>query len=153
MYFPFCWKTCIHTVNIFSKFATSENANLKNYVFVDYNSILSIAGMNSLEFRRYEKSLSLLYKCIKGNGPSYISDFFKFRVSHYNLRGGGCNLVQPSYNNQYFHNSFTYKITHLWNKLPTYIKQSPNLNAFHKNLESINLLNLRTSCLCNYCQS
>ena len=32
MYFPFCWKTCIHTVNIFSKFATSENANLKNYV-------------------------------------------------------------------------------------------------------------------------
>ena len=120
---------------------------------VDYNSILSIAGMNSLEFRRYEQSLSLLYKCIKGNGPSYISDFFKFRVSHYNLRGGGCNLVQPSYNNQYFHNSFTYKITHLWNKLPTYIKQSPNLNAFHKNLESINLLNLRTSCLCNYCQS
>ena len=33
MYFPFCWKTCIHTVNIFSKFSTSENANLKNYVF------------------------------------------------------------------------------------------------------------------------
>ena len=28
-----------------------------------------------------------------------------------------------------------------------------NLNAFHKNLESTNLLNLRTTCLCNYCQS
>ena len=47
---------------------------------VDYNSILSIAGMNSLEFRIYEQSLLLLYKCIKGNGPSYISDFFKFRT-------------------------------------------------------------------------
>ena len=34
MYFPFCWKTCIHTVNIFSKLATSENANLKNYMLV-----------------------------------------------------------------------------------------------------------------------
>ena len=66
------------------------------------------------------------------------------------LKGGGYNLVQPSYNNQYFHNSFTYKITHIWNKLPSYIKQSPNLNAFHKNLESINLI--RTTCLC-YCQS
>ena len=55
--------------------------------------------------------------------------------------------------NQYFHNSFTYKVTHLWNKLPTYIKQSPNLNAFHNDLEAINLLNLRTSCLCNYYQS
>ena len=49
--------------------------------------------MNSLEFRRYEQSLLLLYKCIKGNRPSYISDFFKFRVSHSNLRGGGCNLI------------------------------------------------------------
>ena len=89
--------------------------------------------MNSLEFRRYEQSLLLQNRCIKGNGPSYISDFW----------GGGCNLAQPSYNNQYFYNSFTYKITHLWSKLLTYIKQSPNLNAFHENLESVNLLNLK----------
>jgi len=32
--------------------------NVENYV--DYNFILSIAGMNSLEFRRYEQSLLLL---------------------------------------------------------------------------------------------
>ena len=110
---------------------------------IDYNFVLSIAGMNSLEFRRYEQSLSLLYKCNKEIRNIARAISLKFRVTHYNLRGGGCNLVQPSYNNQYFHNSFTYKITYLWNKLPTYIKQSPNLNAFHKNLESINLLNLR----------
>ena len=97
---------------------------------IDYNSILSIAGMYSLEFRRYEQSLSLLYQFIKGNGPSTIYDFFKVCVPHYNLKGGACNLAQPSYNNRYVHNSFTYKITHLWNKLPTYVKQSPNLNAF-----------------------
>ena len=30
----------------------------------DYNSVLSIAGMNSLGLGRYEQSLSLLYKCI-----------------------------------------------------------------------------------------
>ena len=47
------------------------------------------------------------YINVLGNGPSYISDFFKVRASHYNLRGGGCNLVQPSYNNQYVHNSLT----------------------------------------------
>ena len=57
---------------------------------------MSRVGINSLELRKYEQSLSLLHKCIKGNGPSYISNFFKFRVSYYNLRGGGCILVQPS---------------------------------------------------------
>jgi len=61
------------------------------------------------------------------DGPSYISDFFKVCVSHYDLRGGDCNLVQSTYNHHRFHNSFTYKITHLWNKLPAYIKQSPDL--------------------------
>lgn len=80
------------------------------------------------------------------DGPSYISDFFKVCVCD-------CNLVQSTYNNHRFHNSFTYKITHLWNKLPAYIKQSPELNAFYKNLESFDILNLRTSGLCNCNQS
>ena len=87
------------------------------------------------------------------DGPSYISDFFKVCVSHYDLRGGDCNLVQSTYNNHRFHNSFTYKITHLWKTLPTYIKQSPDLNAFYKNVESFDILNLRTSGLCNCNQS
>lgn len=87
------------------------------------------------------------------DGPSYISDFFKVCVSHCDLRGGDCNLVQSTYKNHRFHNSFTYKITHLWNKLPTYIKQSPDLNAFYKNFESFDILNLRTSGLCNCNQS
>ena len=51
------------------------------------------------------------------------------------------------------HNSFTYKVTHLWNQLPTYIKQSPNLNEFDKNLETFNLLKLRTSCECDFYRS
>ena len=87
---------------------------------LDYNSILSIAGMNSLEFRRYEQSLLLLCRCFRRNGPSYISDFFKVRVSLYNLRGGDCNLVQPAYNNHYFN------ITHLCMEQATYIKPANN---------------------------
>jgi len=36
---------------------------------LDYNSILSIAGMNYLEFRRNEPSLSLLYNVLREMGP------------------------------------------------------------------------------------
>ena len=34
-------------------------------------------------------------------GPATFQNFFAFHISHYNLRGGGCNLVLPSYTNLY----------------------------------------------------
>ena len=49
MYFPFCRKTCIHTVNIFSKFATSENANLKNYVLEAFLVVHSFGNRLNME--------------------------------------------------------------------------------------------------------
>ena len=40
--------------------------------------------MQSLEYRRYDQSLILLFKCIKeNNGPDYISNLFEYRKSHY----------------------------------------------------------------------
>lgn len=60
MYFPFCWKTCIYKVNIFSKFVTSENANLKNYVlgilYAIFPNVLSGDILNLLAL----KSLKLV---------------------------------------------------------------------------------------------
>ena len=62
------------------------------------------------------------------------------------LRNSEHNLTQPSYNNRYYHNSFTYKASHLWNQLPSYIKRSTEQSELCKNLRSFNLINLRTSC-------
>ena len=76
---------------------------------LDYDSILSAVNMQSLEHRQYYQSLVLLFKCIKGNGPDYSSDLFRPRILRYNLRNSNHNLTQPSYNNRYYHNSFTYK--------------------------------------------
>ena len=59
-----------------------------------------------------------------------ISLTFEYRKSYYNLRNSGHNLVQPSYHNRYYHNSFTYKMSHLWDQLPSYIKQSTKLRDF-----------------------
>ena len=63
------------------------------------------------------------------------------------------NLTQPSYNNRYYHNSFTYKASHLWNQLPSYIKRSTELSEYRKHLRSFNLTILRASCKCNFCIS
>ena len=51
---------------------------------LDYDSIFSAVNMQSLEHRRYYQYLVLLFKCIKGNGPVYISDLFEPHMLHYN---------------------------------------------------------------------
>ena len=38
---------------------------------LDYDSILSAVNMQSLKHRRYNQSLVLPFKCLKGNGPDY----------------------------------------------------------------------------------
>ena len=60
---------------------------------LDYDSILSAVNMQSLEHRRYYQSLILLLKCIKGNGPDYISDLFEPRILRYNLRNSDHNVT------------------------------------------------------------
>ena len=48
--------------------------------------------MQLLEHRRYYQSLGLLSKCMKGNGPDYISNLFELRLLRYSEH----NLTQPS---------------------------------------------------------
>ena len=115
---------------------------------LDYDSILSAVNMQSLEHRRYYQPLVL-----PGNGPDYISDLFEPRILRYNLRNSDHNLTQPSYNNRYYHHSFTYKASHMWTQLPSYIKRSTELSEYRKHLRSFNLTILRASCKCNFCIS
>ena len=62
-----------------NKFALKTLLNLGNNL--DYDSILSLSDMQSLEHRRYYSSLALLYNCMNTNGPRYIKK--KFSVSLY----------------------------------------------------------------------
>ena len=43
----------------------------------DYETVLQMAGMRSLEHRRYKQSLIIVYKCLNHHGPTNISDFLK----------------------------------------------------------------------------
>lgn len=94
--------------------------------------------MQSVEHRRFYQSLILIFKCIKGSGAVYIFNLFDPRQWYYNLRNIKHKFIPQCYNNRYYPNSFTYKTSHLWNQLPTYLPSS-ELSDFHKNLRSINL--------------
>ena len=51
---------------------------------LDYDTIISLSDMPSLEHRRYYSSVALLYKCMNSNGPQYIKNFFQTRYTKYN---------------------------------------------------------------------
>ena len=52
-----------------------------------YEELLKIAHIKSLEHRRIEQALILVYKSIYSQAPNYIQELFFLRGGGYNLRG------------------------------------------------------------------
>ena len=108
-------------------------------ISTEYEVLRKAASMRSLEQRRLEQSLVVLFKSLKVNGPKYISDFFNHRATRYNLRGTKNKLQQSTYNTLYKHNSLAYITSHLWNTLPANAQSSQNLKSFKHQLSKLNL--------------
>ena len=45
--------------------------------------LLRIINMATLEHKREQRSLTLLYKCVNNNGPKYVKEFFSVRETQY----------------------------------------------------------------------
>ena len=63
--------------------------------------------------------------------------FFPLRLTNYNLRGSGLNVVQKPHNSLVMHISLLYKIAHMWNKLSAITKSSSTLAQFHSRLNGV----------------
>ena len=103
--------------------------------------------MNTLEHRRIEQSLMIFFKCFKENGQGYVANLFKPRVTPYNLRSNGLNVVQTSYNSRFLHGSYAYMMSHIWNQLPSAVKNAPNASSFRRLLTKLNF----KGCQCSNC--
>ena len=110
-----------------------------------YDFCLAMDDMGTLEKRHTLQSLILFFKCFKLDGPNYISQFFTPRLTKYNLRDSGLNVVQPPYNSLVMYNSYFYMIAHIWYQLPTVTKFSSTLAQFRARLNNVNF----TGCQCN----
>ena len=85
--------------------------------------------------------------CFKENGPRYITNLFKPRVTPYNLRSSGLNVEQRPYNSRFFHGSYSYIISRIWNQLPPAAKNAANVPAFINHLNTTNF----GGCQCSSC--
>ena len=128
-------KSFKNTIERANHYAIKSLLNLGNSA--TYDLCLATADMGTLEQRSIVQSLILFFKCFRLNGPNYISHFFTPRITNYNLRGNGLNVVQPSYNSLVMHNSFLYQIAHIWNQLSAIAKSSTTLAQFRSRLNGV----------------
>ena len=96
--------------------------------WLSYQDFLNLCKLHTLECRKKQQSLILLFKCIRNIGLKYIRDFFSIREASYNLRGNGVNLCVPKFNLNFI------KCAQLWNKLPEDVKLADNVNIFKSKL-------------------
>ena len=101
---------------------------------VSYDFVLNLAELQNKETRRELQSLVILHKCLRGQLPEYLGEFFNVLNVNYNLRGASTRLMLPSFNLEYMHKSSSYLSTKLWNGLPTRVRECPDLAAFRRAL-------------------
>ncbi len=90
-------------------------------------------GWLSLQNRRNFHKLVMVYKCINGLVPSYLSDIFN--SSHYNHGRNTRNSDQlraPRARTAYYQAGFVISGHKLWNDLPSAIRESESLPIFKR---------------------
>ena len=115
-----------------------------------YEELLKTVHIKSLEHRRIEQALILVYNSIYNQAPNYIREMFLLRSNGYSLRGH-LKVVLPRPTSSYMQHSFTYQAGKQWNNLPDKIRMSESLSIFRKNLQNIQLSS-SYDCNCVFCK-
>ena len=85
-------------------------------------TLLKRAGIETLHQRRLFQSMILLFKCLNGQSPSYISNNFNIKQTKYNLRGNVSRMELPHFNLEWGKRSFKYICAGQWNFIPSEVR-------------------------------
>ena len=128
------------------------NKRVLRIVFNDrkssYDSLLNRTGCKSLNDRRLQDMLILVFKALNNSsGPTYMSEMFTRRSVGVSLRGAN-KLTLPRTNTTNFGlHSFRYLATKSWNNLNDETRTAPDLKSFRRLIRNRTFNN---TC-CNFC--
>lgn len=111
-----------------------------NIRFNSYCDRLLKLNLHSLEYRRLEFDLILMFKICHNLSELKFNDYFKFRKTGYNLRQH-CFTVESLFHpkrDQYRHFFFN-RIVNIWNYLPEIIVSAATLPVFKARLRKFDL--------------
>ena len=104
-----------------------------NYRDIRGEELVKVLGWQTLCERRRFHTAVLMYKCIYGLAPHYLSDQVT-RVSDvniYNTRSTTTlNVLVPTVNRNVFKKSFAYNGAITWNAIPDFIRRAEDLPTF-----------------------
>ena len=107
-------------------------------VFASLRSLYHETGWETLAERRRRRKLTLMYKIVNNDAPSYLRDMLPNRVdetSTYNLRNN-TDFVIPFSRLSSYGSSFSPSTLKLWNDLDTQIRTLPTFLQFKFNIKT-----------------
>ena len=108
--------------------------------------------LSSLENRRLQDILILMYKVKNSLAPEHVCNMFFQQDKHYNLRS---DFPVPRYNTvKYGKHSIRYLGPHIWGKISQELRSKTSLQAFRRGVRALNVLGLLDgTCGCCACSS
>lgn len=105
-----------------------------------YEELLEKGRLSSLENRRLQDILTLMYKVKNSLAPEHICDMFFQQDKHYNLQS---DFPVPRYNTvKYGKYSIRYLGPHIWGKISQELRSKTSLQAFRIRVCALNVLGL-----------
>ena len=118
-----------------------------------YEQLLEWAKLPSLENRRLQDALILMYKVKHNLVPKTMIDIFRISNSKYNLRNEDFSIPRVN-TTKYGKHSIRYLGPYLWSKMNISLRQKTSLKAFKDAIRGMNVKGLLDgSCNCKVCQS
>ncbi len=100
--------------------------------------IFDLLEWDTIDKRIREKRLTIMYKCLNGLAPDYLTESFQFtRDTHsYGLRSSTTNgLFIEGGRTNYHKRSFSYTAAYDWNQLPPECREAESLSAFKRKIK------------------
>jgi hypothetical protein len=110
----------------------------------EYSTLLKLANLKTLHESRLQGLVTEVYKARAGLTPIYIKDFFKEKDSDYNLHNQELLHLRKCRTTTYGINSFSYKGSSLWNKLPNSTRLARDIDSFKTELLNVDLISLNS---------
>ena len=147
-YCPIIWMYCQRkSHNLINKIHERALRIAYNDYVSDFKLLLEKDNSVSIHQRNIQSLAVEIYKTLNNLNPSFMNEISFLKNLNYTTRNQ--NLVYPNpHTVKYGLESFGYKATQLWNKIPCEIKQGNNIVTF-KNEISKYCTNI---CNCNLCK-
>ena len=114
-----------------------------NIPFRSYADRLDKLGIKSLEYRRLQFDIILMFKTYHKLSDLQFDNYFEHCDKKYNFRSHYFKIKSKLCTNiEQFRNFFFIRIINVWNKLPHDLASAPNIVIFRNRLKNFNLYSI-----------